>query len=847
MTEDFPARRPHRAVVRGKYLYVGNQKLLVRGVTYGPFRPDSRGNEYGRRDRVEHDLDMMATNGFNAIRTYTVPPRWLLDLAERYGLRVMVGLPWEQHVAFLDDRFRRDSIERRVRAGIRSCAAHPAVLWYAVGNEIPASIVRWHGRRRVERFLKRLCDVVRTEDPGALVTYVNYPTTEYLELPFLDLMCFNVYLESQERLAAYLARLQNLVGDHPLVMSEIGLDSRRHGIAAQARSLYWQVRTTFAEGGAGAFVFAWTDEWHRGGYDIEDWDFGLSRRDRRSKPALGAVRQAMSEAPVPRHMSLPRISVVVCTYNGARTIRDCFEGLRRLDYPHYEVIVVNDGSSDATPAIAQEYGFKVISGRNHGLSHARNVGLHAASGEIVAYIDDDAYPDPDWLRFLAAGFLGSTHMGIGGPNIPPPGGGPVAECVANAPGGPIHVLLSDREAEHIPGCNMAFRRKALLAIGGFDPQFRTAGDDVDICWRVRERGWTLGFHPGAVVWHHRRNSVRAYWKQQMGYGRAEALLERKWPEKYNTAGHVRWGGRLYGLGLARAIPWRRTRLYQGSWGGALFQSLYRPAPGLLAALPLMPEWYLAILMLAGLTALGAAWPPLLVTAPLLGLAVGAVIAQAALSAGRAHFRRGGRSRRTMFKLRALTMLLCLVQPMARLRGRLAHGLTPWRQRGEVRAGRPPWRRICTLWRERGRAASEHLQDISRALRQRGAIVRAGGDFDPWDLEVRLGALGAVRILLATEEHGGGRQLLRFRLSPRVSSVWLTFAALVVGSAAGAGAGRAWLVAACLTAAAGVIVARALFDTARAVHAVEHVLDVAAANALAETQFEPWQEAVERVA
>ena len=172
---------------------------------------------------------------------------------------------------------------------------------------------------------------------------------------------------------------------------------------------------------------------------------------------------------------------------------------------------------------------------------------------------------------------GPRHVGIGGPNIPPPGDGPVAEAVANAPGGPIHVLLSDQEAEHIPGCNMAFRRSALLEIEGFDPQFRTAGDDVDICWRLRERGWTLGFHPGAVVWHHRRNSVRMYWKQQKGYGRAEALLERKWPEKYNQAGHVNWAGSLYGLGLTRTILSRPARVYQGSWGSALFQSLYQPA------------------------------------------------------------------------------------------------------------------------------------------------------------------------------------------------------------------------------------------------------------------------------
>src|SRR5260221_10124466 len=62
-----------------------------------------------------------------------------------------------------------------------------------------------------------------------------------------------------------------------------------------------------------------------------------------------------------------------------------------------------------------------------------------------------------------------------------------------------------------------------------------AGDDVDVCWRLQQRGWTLGFSPAAMVWHHRRNSVRAYWRQQKNYAKAEALLEKKWPEKYNRS------------------------------------------------------------------------------------------------------------------------------------------------------------------------------------------------------------------------------------------------------------------------------------------------------------------------
>src|SRR5207249_1347097 len=128
-----------------------------------------------------------------------------------------------------------------------------------------------------------------------------------------------------------------------------------------------------------------------------------------------------------------------------------------------------------------------------------------------------------------------------------------ANCVANSPGGPAQVLLSDCEAEHIPGCNMAFRRSWLEAINGFGPEFRQAGDDEDVCWRTRERGGKLGFSPAAMVWHHYRRTLRAYWKQQMGYGKAEAMLERKWPEKYNSGGYATWAGHIYVNGIFHSL------------------------------------------------------------------------------------------------------------------------------------------------------------------------------------------------------------------------------------------------------------------------------------------------------
>jgi GT2 family glycosyltransferase len=780
---DGDTTRP-RPRIEGKFIAVGATKLYVRGATYGTFSPDHEGCQYGTAEQVERDFACMVEHGINTVRVYTVPPRWLLDLAQRHGLYVLVGIPWEQHVAFLDDRKRVRSIVERIRQGVRACSGHPAVLAYAVGNEIPAPIVRWHGRRRIERFIERLYRAAKREDPAGLVTYVSYPSTEFLCLPFLDFVCFNVYLESRERLVSYLARLQNIAGDRPLVMAEVGLDSRRNGLTRQAEVLDWQIRATFAAGCAGLFIFSWTDEWFRGGHDIADWDFGLVDRQRRPKPALLSLRCAFAEVPFPAATALPKVSVVVCTHNGSRTIRNCLEGLARLEYPDVEVIVVDDGSTDDTAAIASEYSCLVVSTKNYGLSSARNIGLALSTGEIIAYTDDDARPDRHWLSYLVSTFLGTDHVGVGGPNIPPRGDGMIAECIANAPGGPIHVLLSDQEAEHIPGCNMAFRREALTAIGGFDPRFRAAGDDVDICWRLSKRGWTIGFNPAAFVWHSRRNSIRTYWRQQRGYGRAEALLEQKWPERYNAAGHVTWTGRLYGHRLEQAISRRRGAVYHGTWGTALFQSLYHPAPTLLWSLPAMPEWYLALLLLGMLSSLGGAWKILYLALPLLVLGLTIAVVQAGLAAGEAVFPSDPQSRLTRFALRTLTAFLTLVQPIARLAGRLRHGLSPWRPRHVV-----PLRRkrasSAPIWCERWQSPESRLAALETALQEQRAATRRGGGSDTWDLQVSGGLLGGVRAQMAVEEHGAGRQLVRVRCRAHYPAASLVLVPLVLALSAAA--------------------------------------------------------------
>ncbi len=749
--------------VAGKELQLEGKAFYVKGVTYGTFEPHESGDQYPPPEVVCEDFKLMVESGINTVRVYTVPPRWILDLAAKAGLYLMIGIPWEQHLAILEDTKLVSSIKKRFREAVLKCAGHPAVLFYSIGNEIPAHVVRWHGRKKIERFLKSLYTIIKKEDPGSLVTYVNFPTTEFLNLDFVDFYSFNVYLESEENFRSYLPRLQILAGDKPLVLAEVGLDSLRNGDVGQSESLKWQIESIYESGCAGAFVFAWTDEWYVGGRPIDDWFFGLTTHSRQAKPALASVVDAYDRAPFDAALAWPSFTIVVCSYNGSKTIRTTLNALLKLDYPLYEVIVVDDGSTDSTAEIAREYPFQLISTVNFGLSSARNTGYRAGSGEIVAYIDDDAFPGSGWLRYLALAYMRNNVAGVGGPNYPVPGDGLVADCVANAPGGPMEVMLTDTIAEHIPGCNMSFRRDALDAIGGFDTQFRAAGDDVDLCWRIQDQVGDIGFQAAAFNWHHRRDSVRGYWKQQYGYGVAEAMLERKWPEKYNSNGHISWTGRLYGQGFTQHFGYSRGRVYQGIWGSSPFQRLYNANTHGILSLTLMPEWLILMVVLTLIAASSIIWKPMLWAALPCAAAIGIWLLQAISSALKGNYDVKPRVIGAKIPRVSLTTFLHLIQPIARLRGRLTNGLSPWRakhneessdfDRSIIKAG--------GFWDGKNQEVSDRLSEIYSELNQ-SIITRVGNSYDSWDLELIGGMAGGTRLSLMVEQHAEGVEFVRYR-------------------------------------------------------------------------------------
>jgi len=757
-----------RVRVEGKFFRVGDSKFFAKGVTYGPFAPTPDGDPFPVREQVLRDFAQIRELGANVLRVYHVPPRWILDLAQEFGLKLLVDVPWNKHLCFLDDERDRQAAREAVHAAAVRCAGHPAIFAISVVNEIPPDIVRWSGARAVADFIDGLIDAIKEVDPELLCTFGNFPPTEFLRPRLGDFHCWNVYLHSQRPFENYVARLQMLADTKPLVLGEFGIDSLRESEALQAEMLSWQIETAFRGGCAGAICYAFTDDWFKGGQPVTDWAFGLVTRDRQAKPAFERVKRQFAIAPYFPLSLAPKISVVIASYNGAPTLRACLQSLEQLNYPNYEVILVDDGSTDATQEIANEFPsvrfFRHAT--NQGLGIARNTGIAAAIGEILAFTDSDCRADEDWLHYLIGDLLNSRFAGIGGHNFLPPDDASTAACVMVSPGGPAHVMLTDRLAEHIPGCNMAFYKWALESIGGFDPIYHKAGDDVDICWRLQQRGYRIGFSPGGFVWHYRRNTVSAYLKQQAGYGDAEALLERRHPENFNRFGGSIWHGRIYSPAKF-GVETRPPIIYHGLFGSAFFQSIYCAPPSFGVFVATSLEFH--VLVTLPLLVLGSVVPPLRafgVASFVFSLAVCALAAwQAELPSGQLRW-----------WSRPLVALLFFLQPIvrgsARHRGNLRGQQRSLSDRENLDSlsleGQEEDLDQLLYWSENGVDRLTFLGRVLERLDQRNWPNRPDAGWSQFDVELYGSRWAKLQLTTAGEWHPGRREMIRCRLTARWS-------------------------------------------------------------------------------
>ena len=225
-----------------------------------------------------------------------------------------------------------------------------------------------------------------------------------------------------------------------------------------------------------------------------------------------------------------RVTAAVPCYNGAGWVARTVDSLRRQTRPPDELLVIDDGSTDGSPALAQAAGARVIRhAGNRGLAAARNTALAAASGAILVFIDVDAWADPGLIETLLHGFAAPDVAGVGGQGIE-------AHRVTRADdwrarhGQQWHGSRPSAAAPFLYGLCAAYRRDALYAVGGFDTTLRTNAEDVEIGLRLRRAGWRLVYTPDARVYHQRADTLPSlvkmvdrwyYWAAQVRRGRGD--------------------------------------------------------------------------------------------------------------------------------------------------------------------------------------------------------------------------------------------------------------------------------------------------------------------------------------
>jgi glycosyltransferase involved in cell wall biosynthesis len=244
------------------------------------------------------------------------------------------------------------------------------------------------------------------------------------------------------------------------------------------------------------------------------------------------------------------VSVVIPAYNAARTLGATLRALRaQIDAPAFELIVVDNGSRDGTADIARDYGALVLTEALRGPAAARNCGLRAARGAIVAHLDADTVPSRRWLCEMCAPFASAHTVVVAGKTLcyPPQ---TAAERYAAASGlYSAERTIARDEFPFAPSLNMAVRRESALAIGGWSTQLLT-GEDVDFSHRLLAAGAReIVYAERAIVYHRNRATDRALRDQAIGYGAGAAQLYRLYPQE------VRWNtrktARLAGLLLSR--------------------------------------------------------------------------------------------------------------------------------------------------------------------------------------------------------------------------------------------------------------------------------------------------------
>lgn len=230
---------------------------------------------------------------------------------------------------------------------------------------------------------------------------------------------------------------------------------------------------------------------------------------------------------------LPKVSIIVSVYNGQETIGKCLNSVLALDYPDFEVIVMDDASTDKTKYVLKYFVEKNASSRIHievfglvknvGQAKCRNEAVECVKGDYIAFVDADVIVDKNWLKeLMSSPFL----AGVGGKQLCPKDATPFQRILFK-----FIAKFGEYQGEefksvqHLPSCNVIYHKQLFQALGGFkDLRY---GEDVDFNYRLT-REWKLMYNPKAICYHYPPKTLKAFLKKMYHYGKAQGMLVRKY-------------------------------------------------------------------------------------------------------------------------------------------------------------------------------------------------------------------------------------------------------------------------------------------------------------------------------
>lgn len=265
------------------------------------------------------------------------------------------------------------------------------------------------------------------------------------------------------------------------------------------------------------------------------------------------------------------VTVIVCVRNGASTIGAQLEALAAQSYiDEWELLVVDNGSTDNTRQVVSEWSaqlpnIKIVEATEKaGLAYSRNIGVAAATGDVLAFCDADDVADPGWLAGLVGGArdadLVAGRLELERLNDP------VTRAWRAMSEDDLRQPYALGYLHYAMGANFAVRRTAYEAVGGCDEAFVTCGDDIDLSWRIQRTGGSLAFRPDAVMHYRLRPGLRPMMRQRYRYGRVHGLLRRRFGSAIPPP---RWADRWPTYRSLMLRPWHvfADDMRRGIWLG----------------------------------------------------------------------------------------------------------------------------------------------------------------------------------------------------------------------------------------------------------------------------------------